>query len=338
MLKPVSILALLLSAATAVQAAQEVNVYSARKEALIKPVLDDFTKQTGIQVNLITGNADTLLSRIATEGQFSPADLLVTTDVGRLQWAKESGLLQGAQANEQLAQWVPENLRDQDNQWFALTKRARPIMYAIDRVKPEELNRLEDLTDAKWRGRVCVRSSTNIYNQSMVSALIEQIGEPATLEWAKGLVKNFARPPKGGDRDQIKAVAAGQCDIAIANTYYLAGMLKDADQSQVEAAKKVKVFWPNQADRGAHVNISGAAVTKHAPNADNANKLLVFMLGKDAQQWYAEHNGEYPVRSDVNISEVLKGFGEFKAESIPLEKVGARNTDALMLMNHAGWK
>ncbi|GAA0351775.1 Fe(3+) ABC transporter substrate-binding protein [Bowmanella denitrificans] len=337
MLKPVAALILGLSALAPVQAAEEVNVYSARKEALIKPVLDKFTAQTGIKVNLITGNADTLLSRIATEGQFSPADILVTTDVGRLQWAKESNLLQSVQSDE-IKGLVPQNLRDQNNQWFALTLRARPVMYAVDRVKPEELGRLEDLTDAKWKGRICVRSSSNIYNQSMVSALMEQIGEQATLAWAKGLVKNFARPPKGGDRDQIKAVAAGQCDIAIANTYYLIGMLGDADQSQVDAAKKVAVFWPNQQDRGTHVNISGAGVTKYAPNAENAKALLSFMLNKESQQWYAEHNGEYPVRQDVEISDSLKALGKFKAESIPLEKVGARNADALMLMNKAGWK
>lgn len=315
----------------------EVNVYSARKEALIKPVLDKFSAQSGIEVNLITGNADALISRIDSEGKFSPADILITTDVGRLQRAKSQQLLQSVES-EVLRDNVPENLRDTDNQWFALTKRARTIMYAKGRVSAEELNDIEDLTADKWRGRICVRSSTNIYNQSMVAALIELKGEEQTLEWAKGLVKNFARPPKGGDRDQIKAVAAGQCDIAIANTYYLAGMLTDSDKAQVEAAQKVAVFWPNQDNRGVHVNISGAGIARHAPNKDAARALLEFMLTEDAQAWYAEHNGEYPVLDGVEQSAVLQQFGDFKAERIPLQRVGELNSQALVLMDKAGWK
>jgi iron(III) transport system substrate-binding protein len=315
----------------------EVNVYSARKEALIKPVLDKFTAQTGIEVNLITGNADALISRIDSEGKFSPADLLVTTDVGRLQRAKSQQLLQSVESDV-LTEKVPARLRDTDNQWFALTKRARTIMYARDRVSAGELNDIEDLTEDKWKGRICIRSSSNIYNQSMVAALIEQIGEAQTLEWAKGLVKNFARPPKGGDRDQIKAVAAGQCDIAIANTYYLAGMLTDSDSAQVEAAQKVAVFWPNQDNRGVHVNISGAGVARYAPNKEAAKALLEFMLTEDAQAWYAEHNGEYPVLEGTAQSAVLKQFGDFKAESIPLQRVGELNSKALVLMDKAGWK
>ncbi|MDF2177163.1 Fe(3+) ABC transporter substrate-binding protein [Aliiglaciecola sp. CAU 1673] len=317
--------------------ANEVNLYSARKEALIKPVLDQFSAQSGIKVNLITGDADALISRIANEGKFSPADMLVTTDVGRLVRAKELGLLQAVQS-EEIERQVPTHLRDADQQWIALTIRARPIMYAPERVDVKQLTTMEELTDARFKGRICVRSSSNIYNQSMVSAMIEQLGEENTLNWAKGLVANFARPPKGGDRDQIKAVAAGQCDIAIANTYYLAGMLNSADSQEVEAANKVKVLWPNQGDRGTHINISGAGITRHAPNKANAQALLDFMLSKEAQAWYAEHNGEYPLRSDVEQSDVLKSFGEFKAENIPLDKVGAQNATALKLMDKAGWK
>ncbi|ALS98963.1 Fe(3+) ABC transporter substrate-binding protein [Lacimicrobium alkaliphilum] len=315
----------------------EVNVYSARKEALIKPVLDKFSAQTGIEVNLITGNADALISRMDSEGKFSPADVLVTTDVGRLQRAKSQQLLQSVDSHV-LGEKVPARLRDADNQWFALTMRARPVMYSKDRVSADELSDIEDLTADKWKGRICIRSSSNIYNQSMVAALIEQMGEEQTLEWAKGLVKNFARPPKGGDRDQIKAVAAGQCDIAIANTYYLAGMLTDSDNSQVEAAQKVAVFWPNQDNRGAHVNISGAGVARHAPNKQEAKALLEFMLTEEAQAWYAEHNGEYPILDGVEQSAVLKQFGDFKAENIPLQRVGELNSEALVLMDKAGWK
>ncbi|AWL12341.1 putative binding protein component of ABC iron transporter [Saliniradius amylolyticus] len=333
------VLAFALSALTVLPsvAAEQVNVYSARKEALIKPVLERFTEQTGVEVNLITGKADTLISRIAAEGSLTPADVLITTDVGRLYRAKEQNLLQSVDS-EVLKQHIPARLRGEDNQWFALTKRARTIMYAKDRVDPAELSTMEALTDDKWQGRICIRSSSNIYNQSMVAAMIEQKGEAETLAWAKGLVKNFARPPKGGDRDQIRAVAAGQCDIAIANTYYLAGMHVSDDPAQVEAAQKVAVFWPNQDERGVHVNISGAAVTRHSNNADNAQKLLEFLITPESQQWYARHNQEYPVRAGVEQSEVLKQFGDFKAESIPLEVVGKLNGEALTLMDKAGWK
>lgn len=317
--------------------AEEVNVYSARKEALIKPLLDKFSAETGIEVNLVTGKADALISRLNSEGKHSPADLLLTTDVGRLVRAKQQGLTQ-AVTSETLEQHIPVQLRDDDAHWFSLTLRARPIMYAPDRVDPSQLSTMEALTDSKWKGRICIRSSSNIYNQSMIAAMIQQEGEADTLNWAKGLVKNFARPPKGGDRDQIKAVVSGQCDIAIANTYYLAGMLNSADESQQAIASQVKVFWPNQNDRGAHVNVSGAAVTKHAPNREQAVKLLEYMVRTDSQAWYAETNHEYPVRDGVEWSETLKRFGAFKAENIPLYRVGELNADAVKVMDKAGWK
>lgn len=317
--------------------AQEVNVYSARKEALIKPILEQFTSETGIKVNLITGKADALISRMKNEGKYSPADVLVTTDVGRLYRAKEQQLLQKVNSPV-LDKAIPVNLRDSDNQWYALTLRARPIMYAKDRVSAEDLSDMASLTDKKWKGKICIRSSGNIYNQSMVAAMIEIQGEEKTLQWATDFVKNFARPPKGGDRDQIKAVAAGQCDIAIANTYYLAGMLADADSSNGKAAGKVSVFWPDQKGSGAHVNISGAGVAKHAPNAKAAKQLLEFMVNENSQQWYAEKNQEYPVRKGVNWSPVLKSFGQFTPQQIALEKVGERNAQALKLMDKANWK
>jgi iron(III) transport system substrate-binding protein len=317
--------------------AEEVNVYSARKEALIKPILDQFSQQSGIKVNLITGSADALISRIKTEGRFSPADILVTTDVGRLHRAKEQGLLQSADSRI-LEQQVPSNLRDSDGQWFALTRRARPIMYVPGRVDPSELSTLEGLADEKWKGRVCIRSSSNIYNQSMIASLVEQEGAQKTQAWLNDFVKNFARPPKGGDRDQIKAAVAGECDIAIANTYYLAGMLSGNDESQREIAKQIKVFWPNQQGRGAHVNISGAGVAKHAPNADSATKLLEFMVTTQAQAWYAKENGEYPVVEGVTWSDELKGFGQFKAENVKLQRLGELNAEVVRLMDKAGWR
>ena len=319
---------------TGVQAA-EVNVYSARQQELIKPLLDKFSASSGVKVNLITGKPDELLTRIRQEGRNSPADILLSTDVGRLYRAKQQGLLQPIES-ELLNSQIPAQYRDPANLWFGLTMRARPILYVPGKVNPAELSTLENLADAKWRGRICIRSSDNVYNQSMVAGLIATLGTEATTKWATDFAKNFAQPPKGGDRDQIKAAAAGVCDIAIANTYYLAAMLEDPkDKADAQA---VKVFWPNQQDRGAHVNISGAAVLKHAPNKAQAQQLLEYMAGKDAQQWYAQANHEYPVLAGVPASAVLQAFGPFKADTLSLDKLGELNQQALMLMDQAGWK
>ncbi|WP_333607175.1 Fe(3+) ABC transporter substrate-binding protein [Arsukibacterium sp.] len=315
--------------------ANEVNIYSARQEELIKPLLDKFSADTGIKVNLITGNADELITRISSEGRNSPADLLLSTDVGRLARAKEQGILQQVSSNI-LDSQIPAALRDPAGLWFGLTVRARPILYVPTKVDPSELSTLADLTSAKWRGRICVRSSNNIYNQSMVAALIAHDGVAVSEQWVEGLVRNLARPPRGGDRDQIKAAAAGVCDIALANTYYLAGMLADArDKADAE---KVAVFWPDQAGRGTHINISGAGVAAHAPNQANAIRLLEYMVQPAAQQWYAEANHEYPVLADVAISELLKSFGDFKADSLELSKVAELNAEAIRIMDRARWR
>ncbi len=317
--------------------AEQVNLYSARKEALIKPLLDKFTQQTGIAVNLVTGKADNLITRLKAEGRYSPADLLLTTDVGRLYRAKQQGLTQSILSTDTINQ-VPADLRDPENHWFGLSLRARPLMVAPNRVDMASIAGLESLTDPQFKGRICVRSSSNIYNQSMLASLVIQLGEAVTQDWATALVKNFARSPQGGDRDQIKAVAAGQCDIAIANTYYLAGMLTSKDSATVQQAQQVKVLWPNQADRGTHVNISGVAVTQHAPNKEAAVKLLEFLLTIEAQQWYAKTNHEYPVLSQVKSSDILQSFGPFKAEQVQLSKLGELNATAVRIMDRAGWK
>jgi iron(III) transport system substrate-binding protein len=317
--------------------AEEVNVYSARKEALIKPALDEFTQQTGIKVNLITGNADALITRIKSEGEFSPADVLLTTDAGRLVRAKQQGLTQ-AFLSETVDKVVAKPLRDEQGHWFALTMRARPIMVVKGSAQANQQIDYETLASPELDGKVCVRSSSNIYNQSMISARLELLGEASTLQFINGLVKNFARSPKGGDRDQIKAMVAGQCQFAIANTYYLAGMRKSADPSEVQIAEKVKVLWPNQSNRGTHVNISGAALMRFAPNPDAAKQLLDFLLSEKSQSWYAEVNHEYPVREGVTWSQVLIDMGKFKAEAVPLERVGELNAEAVKLMDQAGWK
>lgn len=321
----------------AASAAGEVNLYSARKENLIRPLLERFTAQTGIEVNLVTGKADALLKRISSEGRNTPADILLTTDAGRLYRAKEAGVTQPIDSAE-LNKRVPAQYRDPEGHWVGLSLRARPIMYVKGRVDPAELTSYEALAEPKWKGRICIRSSSNIYNQSLVASLIAANGKQATEEWAQGLVKNMARPPRGGDRDQIKAAVAGQCDIAVANTYYLAGMLTGGDPEQREIAEQIAVFWPNQEGRGAHVNVSGAALIKASHNREAAIKLIEFLASDASQQWYAEANGEYPVRKGVERSEVLKSWGEFKADDLNLGRLGELNAEALMLMDRAGWR
>lgn len=317
--------------------AAEVNIYSARKEALIKPILDKFTEETGIVVNLVTGKADTLLKRLEAEGKNTPADILLTVDVARLVRAKEKGLFQPIDS-EILESTIPEYYRDPDKQWFGLSLRSRVIVYAPDRVKIEDLNAYENLADSKWQNRICVRSSSNVYNQSLVASMIVHNGLEETEAWASSLVKNFARSPKGGDRDQIKAVAVGVCDVAIVNNYYLAGMLASSQDDQVTLAKKIKLFWPNQNAHGAHMNVSGAGILKPAKNKKAAIQLLEYLVSDSAQQWYAEVNHEYSIKSDIVSSDILNSWGEFKADNLNLSLLGKNNADAVLLMDRAGWK
>jgi iron(III) transport system substrate-binding protein len=318
-------------------AQDEVNVYSARQEDLIKPLLDRFTGETGIKVNLVTGKADALLKRLESEGINSPADLLITTDAGRLYRAKEAGVTQPVQSSA-LDSSIPASYRDPEGHWFGLSLRARPILFVKGKVDPAELSTYEALADAKWKGRICIRSSDNIYNQSLVASMIAANGTEATELWARGLVANLARPPQGGDRDQIKAAAAGQCDIAVANTYYLAGMLSSEDEAERAAAERMSVFWPNQDGRGVHVNVSGGAVTKSAQHKEAAVKLLEFLAGDASQQWYADTNGEYPIRTDIPVSQILSARGAFKADDLNLARLGELNAEAVRLMDRAGWK
>ena len=315
----------------------EVSLYSARKEKLIKPLLDKFTAATGITVNLVTGKADALLKRLEVEGKNSPADLFITTDAGRLHRGKVADVLQKVESDV-LNKAIPVHLRDKDGMWFGLSQRARPIMYVKSKVKAEELSTYGALADDKWKNRICIRGSGNIYNQSLVASMIANIGEEKTEAWAKKFVANFARPPKGGDRDQIKAAAAGQCDIAIANTYYLGKMIHGKDEAQKKAADAVAVFWPNQDDRGAHVNVSGISMTKSAKNKENAQKLMEFLVGKESQEWYASSNHEYPVLADTKWTKTLTSWGKFKADELNLSKLGELNAGAVKLMDRAGWK
>ncbi len=316
-----------------------VNIYSARKEALILPLLERFEKETGIGFNLVTGKADGLLKRLEIEGKLSPADVFITVDAGRLQRAKDAGVLQAID-NPVLEKRIPVYLRDEDKFWFGMSQRARTMIYVKDRVKPGELTTYEGLGDKKWKGRLCVRSSGNIYNQSLVGAMIEANGEKATEEWAKKLVKNFAKKPAGGDTDQLKAAATGVCDVALVNTYYFGRMINSKKEKDRKSAEKMAVFWPNQGEkgRGVHVNVSGAGITKYATHIQAAHRLLEFFVTDESQKWYAEVNNEFPVVADAPISDTLKAFGDFKADKINLTVLGKSNAKAVRLMDRAGWR
>lgn len=322
--------------ATVAQAAT-VNLYSARKEALIKPVLEKFTAETGIEVRLLTGGGDALLARLQNEGENSPADLFLTVDAGNLHRAAAAGVFQPLTSTKALNS-VPKHLLGSDNQWIGLSLRARPIFYAADRVDPSQLNGYEDLAKPEWNKRVCIRSSDNIYNQSLTAALIEHWGTEKTEAWAKGLVANLAKPPVGGDRDQLKAAAAGVCDLAVANTYYFGLMQTGDDAEQRAAASQLKIFWPNQDSFGTHVNVSGIGLTKHAKNKAAAEQLIEYLLSVESQAWYAATNNEYPAVTGVEWSETLQAWGEFKADDLSMTYLGENNADAVKLMNRAGWR
>lgn len=320
-------------------AAGEVNVYSARKEALIAPALDAFSKAHDVTVNLVTGNADALLRRLQVEGSASPADVFVTVDAGRLYRAKDAGVLQSFETDV-LNKVVPDNLHDRDGYWYGLSQRARVIFYNPETVDATELSTYEDLADAKWQGRICARSSSNIYNQSLVASMIEADGAEATQAWLNGFVGNFARPPFGGDTDQLKAVAAGVCDITLANTYYFGRLGQSDKESDREVYNKVALFWPNQdeGDRGAHVNVSGIGLTASASNIDNAKLLMEYLTNHESQVWYADVNNEYPVVEGIDPPKSLQPFGDFKADSMSLSVLGDNNRQAVEMMDAAGWK
>ena len=343
--RPQSILTAALVACTALLAAcgedateNEVNVYSYRQEVLIRPLLDAFTEETGIQVNVVSGKADALLERLKNEGINSPADLLLTADVGRLVRAQDAGVVQPIQS-AMVDEIVPEAYRDPAGNWVGLSLRARTIFYAKDRVDPANLSTYAALTNEAWKGEICVRSSSNIYNQSMVAAMVGRNGVEVAEAWAQGIVDNMARTPQGGDRDQFRAVAADECDIAIANSYYYGRMLaEEPGSADREVAESIGIFWADQDGAGTHVNISGAAVTKHAPNKDNAIKLIEFLLSEQAQQIYAESVYEFPVRDGVALSPIVEAWGDFAADDQNLSALGTHSREAVMIMDRVGWQ
>lgn len=317
------------------QSAQEVNVYTHRHYDSDVKLFEEFSRQTGIKINVVKSSADELMQRMEMEGQHSPADVLLTVDAGRLFRAKEKGLLQPIES-EKIMSAIPLHLRDKDNQWVSLTQRGRIVVYAKERVKPEELTTYEALTDEKWKGKLLIRSSDNIYNQSLLASMIAHKGEEAAKKWAEGIVKNMAREPKGNDTDQVTALVAGEGDLAIVNTYYVAKMLTTEETKQI--GEKIGVFFPNQADRGTHFNVSGGGIAKYAPHKENAIKLLEFLCSEQAQLIFAEANQEYPIRQGVKTSVILSSFGAFRADTLDLSLLGKYNSDAVKIFDQAGWK
>lgn len=307
---------------TAAQAAEknEVNLYSYRQPSLIKPFLDEFTKQTGIKVN-VTFAEKGMLERLKAEGRNTPADMVLTTDIGRLSAIAEAEMLRPVKS-EMLEQNIPAQYRDPKGVWFGLSLRARVLFVSKDRVKPGEITSYEQLTDPKWRGRICTRSGKHVYNISMLAAVIAEKGEAEAQKWAAGVHKNLARKPQGNDRAQAKAIAEGVCDVAIANTYYMALMStnkKSPEQRKWAAA--TRVVFPDLNGHGTHVNISGAAVTEHAKHPANAVKLLEFLSENFAQQMYADQNFEYPVKAGVPVNDIVASWGKFKASTLEISKV-----------------
>lgn len=315
----------------------EVNIYSSRHYDTDNQLYEAFTEQTGIRVNLIEGTSDELIERIRNEGVNSPADIVITVDAGRLWRAKEAGVLQPYNS-ETLDEVISPEMRDSDGYWVGLSERVRAIIYSKERVDPAELKGYWELGDSEWEGRICVRSSNNIYNQSLMASMIETHGEQETEEWAQRLVSNFARTPQGGDTDQIKAVAAGLCDVALANNYYLARLVQSSDSSDREVADQVGIYFPPSEYGGAHVNISGAGIAANSPNRENAVRFLEFLTTREAQELYALANNEFPIREDMEIPGVLGEFGEYESDAVNVTSYGVNNPLAIRLMDRVGWR
>ncbi|MCY3860203.1 MAG: Fe(3+) ABC transporter substrate-binding protein [Gammaproteobacteria bacterium] len=315
--------------------AKEVNVYSARHYDTDIALYDTFTKRTGITVNLIEGGSDALIERIVNEGEFTPADILITVDAGRLWRAQQRGVFQPVES-EILESRVPAHLRETNGHWFGLSKRARVIVYRKDAALPIRVTRYEDLSNEALRGLICMRSSSNIYNLSLMASLLDAHASDVAKMWASGVVENFARDPQGNDTSNVTAVSNGVCGLTIANTYYLGRFLASDSESDRELANSLAVVFPNQDDRGTHVNISGAGITKHAPNRDHAIQFLEYLTDDYAQRLFAEGNNEYPVVG--HASGTVAELGEFKEDEIRAQLLGENQAAAVRVYDLAGWR
>jgi len=319
--------------------ANEVNIYTHRHYPSDEILFKKFTKKTGIKVNVVQANADQIMKRLEEEGKYSPADLLLTVDVGRLYYAKEKGLLQPIHSIF-LEDVIPSNLRDKEGYWFGVTKRARVLVYNIDTVDPKSLSTYEALANKKYKDSILTQSSSSIYNQSLLASIIAHKGEKEAKVWAKGLRENFARKPTGSDRDQMRALAAGIAKVAIVNTYYIGQLINSKSFSDKAVAEMIGIFFPNQGEneRGTHINISGVGVTKYAKHKKNAIKFVEFLCSKEAQKVFTSQNFEYPANKNVAPSKLLQSWGSFKEDPIELYQLGKYNTKAVKIFNEVGWK
>jgi iron(III) transport system substrate-binding protein len=317
----------------------EVNLYSQRHYAVDELQYKNFTKLTGIKVNVVKANADELIERLKNEGENSPADLFITVDAGKLQKAAEFELLQKVN-NKIINNNVSNDLKDKNSFWVPITYRARIVVYSNDRVLKSELTTYEDLANAKWKNRILVRSSSNAYNQALMSSLVANLGSDMASNWSEGIVKNFARDPKGNDRDQVKAIAAGQGDLAIVNSYYIGLLLSSKNEEEINAGKSVSVFFPNQGknERGSHINVSGIGLTKNSPNKENAIRLMEYLTSIDAQNTYVNNSYEYPVNSSVKPSKIVQDWGTFKIDTLDLNMLGKFRQEAIRIFDKTGWK
>lgn len=316
------------------------NLYSARHYETDEALYSEFTRQTGIAINRIEGGEDALIERIRNEGARTPADVLITVDAGRMWRAEEAGLLQGVKSKV-LESRIPAHLRDPDGMWFGFSVRARVIMYDKSKVKPAEIARYEDLADPKWKGKLCARSGSHVYNLSLTASMIGAMGEARAESWAKGLASNLARTPRGGDTDQIAGVASGECQIALANTYYFARLARSAKPEERRITEKVGVIFPNQAakDRGTHVNISGAGVIKTAPHRENAVLFLEYLASDSAQRYFTEGNNEWPAVPTAPVDNpALAALGKFRQDTQNVSTFGKNQPAAQKLLDRAGWK
>jgi iron(III) transport system substrate-binding protein len=314
------------------------NLYSSRHYQTDEALYTGFTKLTGIKVNRIEAGEDALIERIRNEGARSPADVLVTVDAGRLWRAEQLGLFQPVRS-ALLDARIPANFREPNGLWYGFSLRARLVAYNKAKVRPDEIRNYEDLADAKWRGRVCMRSSTSVYNLSLMGALIEHLGEPRAEAWAKSVKDNLAREPKGGDTDQLKSVAAGECDVTISNQYYYARLMRSQQPDERAVAEKLGIVFPNQSTWGTHVNISGAGVMKNAPHRDAAVRFLEYLASDEAQRYFADGNNEWPVVASVQVvNPVLSTFGAFKVDPINVAVLGRNQPSSQKLYDRVAWK
>ena len=317
----------------------EINIYSQRHYAVDELQYEKFTKMTGIQVNVTKANADELLQRMKIEGSSSPADLFITVDVGKLWQAGDMGLLQKIK-DETITAGIDSEFLDPNNYWIPLTYRSRIVVYSKERVDVNDLSTYEDLANEKWKNRLLIRSSSNSYNQALMSSLIANLGLDIAENWSSNIVSNLARDPKGNDRDQVKAIASGQGDIAVVNSYYIGLLLSSEKEEELNAGNSVGVYFPNQGEnqRGAHINVSGIALTKNASNRSNAIKLISFLTSESAQQTYVDNTYEYSVNSNIEPNEIVKNWGDFKKDKLDLNMLGVKRSEAIRIFDKTGWK